>query len=161
MAAWQSSNLEANGWRLHYTRTGGDKPPVVLAHGFSDDGLCWTPVAEALASEYDLIMVDSSDPIGPAEVLFKQEFFKTCKKALKPSGAILTQCESVFLHLHIIEGVTAACAGLFRHVEYMNVLLPTYPSGMIGLMVCSDHAGRRSGEDRLDWSFDGHFGVDQ
>ncbi len=33
---------------LHYTRTGGDKPAVVLAHGFSDDGLCWTPVAEIL-----------------------------------------------------------------------------------------------------------------
>jgi N-formylmaleamate deformylase len=59
MAVWQSGDLEANGLRLHYTRTGGDKPQVVLAHGFSDDGLCWTPVAEALASEYDLIMVDA------------------------------------------------------------------------------------------------------
>ncbi len=45
MSAWQSDFIEANGMRLHYTRTGGDKPPVVLAHGFSDDGLCWTPVS--------------------------------------------------------------------------------------------------------------------
>ena len=35
------------------------KPPVVLAHGFSDDGLCWTPVAEALEADYDVVMVDA------------------------------------------------------------------------------------------------------
>jgi len=59
MAIWQSGDVHVNGVRLHYTRTGGDKPPVVLAHGFSDDGLCWTPVAEALESDYDAIMVDA------------------------------------------------------------------------------------------------------
>ena len=59
MSSWQSGEVEANGLRLHYTRTGGAKPPVVLAHGFSDDGLCWTPVAEALEAEYDVIMVDA------------------------------------------------------------------------------------------------------
>ena len=46
MTAWQEGDIEANGIRLHYTRTGGAKPPVVLAHGFSDDSLCWTPVAQ-------------------------------------------------------------------------------------------------------------------
>lgn len=63
MASWQSGMIEANGLRLHYTRTGEGtapaKPSVVLAHGFSDDGLCWTPVAEALESDYDVIMVDA------------------------------------------------------------------------------------------------------
>lgn len=59
MSSWHSGDIETNGIRLHYTRTGGAKPPLVLAHGFSDDGLCWTPVAEALASDYDVIMVDA------------------------------------------------------------------------------------------------------
>lgn len=59
MTAWQSNDVEVNGLRLHYTRTGGNKPPLVLAHGFSDDGLCWTPVAEALEADYDVIMVDA------------------------------------------------------------------------------------------------------
>lgn len=59
MASWQTGYVEANGLRLHYTRTGGAKPPVVLAHGFSDDGPCWTPVAEALEADYDVIMVDA------------------------------------------------------------------------------------------------------
>jgi pimeloyl-ACP methyl ester carboxylesterase len=59
MATWQSGDVQVNGLRLHYTRTGGAKLPVVLAHGFSDDGLCWTPVAEALEADYDVIMVDA------------------------------------------------------------------------------------------------------
>jgi N-formylmaleamate deformylase len=59
MPDWQANDVEANGIHLHYTRTGGAKPPVVLAHGFSDNGLCWTPVAEALAATYDIIMVDA------------------------------------------------------------------------------------------------------
>ena len=59
MPSWRSGNIEANGITLHYTHTGGAKPHVVLAHGFSDDGVCWTPVAEALAPEYDVVMVDA------------------------------------------------------------------------------------------------------
>jgi N-formylmaleamate deformylase len=56
---WQTGYVEANGIRLHYTRTGGDKPPLVLAHGVTDAGPCWSPVAEALAPEYDVVMVDA------------------------------------------------------------------------------------------------------
>ncbi|HEU4328726.1 MAG TPA: alpha/beta hydrolase [Roseiflexaceae bacterium] len=59
MATWEGGDLIANGIRIHYTRTGGAKPPVVFAHGVTDDGLCWTPVAEALAADYDVIMVDA------------------------------------------------------------------------------------------------------
>jgi N-formylmaleamate deformylase len=59
MAMRQSGDIRVNGLRLHYTRTGGDKPQVVLVHGFSDDGLCWTPVAEVLGGEFDIIMVDA------------------------------------------------------------------------------------------------------
>ncbi len=59
MAPWQSGDIKVNKLTLHYTRTGGDKPPLVLAHGFSDDGLCWTPVARALEADYDVIMVDA------------------------------------------------------------------------------------------------------
>ncbi len=59
MHSWQSGEIETNGIRLHYTRTGGAKPPLVLAHGITDDGLCWTPVAEQLEAAYDVIMVDA------------------------------------------------------------------------------------------------------
>lgn len=81
MPDWRSGYVEANEVRLHYYRTGGELPPVVLAHGVTDDGLCWTPVAEALEQEYDVVMVDArghgrSDapqqgygPLGQAEDL--------------------------------------------------------------------------------------------
>ena len=56
---WQSNFIESNNIRLHYTRTGGDKPALVLLHGFSDDGLCWSPIAKALSSSHDVIMLDA------------------------------------------------------------------------------------------------------
>lgn len=59
MQKWEEGDIDVNGVSLHYTRTGGNKPPVVLAHGFSDMGRCWTPVAQALENDYDLIMVDA------------------------------------------------------------------------------------------------------
>jgi N-formylmaleamate deformylase len=59
MADWESGYVAANGLRLHYTRTGGDKPVLVLAHGRSDNGLCWTRVAKDLEADYDLVMYDA------------------------------------------------------------------------------------------------------
>jgi pimeloyl-ACP methyl ester carboxylesterase len=58
-ANWQSAFVNTNGIRMHYTRTGGEKPPLVLAHGVTDDGLCWSPVAKALAPDFDVIMIDA------------------------------------------------------------------------------------------------------
>jgi pimeloyl-ACP methyl ester carboxylesterase len=57
---WSNPNdLLVNGVRLHYYRSGyGDKPPLVFVHGFSDNGLCWTPTARDLEAEYDVIMPD-------------------------------------------------------------------------------------------------------
>lgn len=49
----------ANGIDIHYWRTGGDKPPVVLLHGMTDNGACWLPLARALRDEFDLIMPDA------------------------------------------------------------------------------------------------------
>lgn len=59
MTSWQSEQTEVAGVRLHVTRTGGAKPAVVLLHGVTDSGLCWTPVAELLAPAYDVIMLDA------------------------------------------------------------------------------------------------------
>lgn len=57
---WSQNDIEVNGIRLHYTRTGnGRKPAIVLAHGFSDSGMCWLPVAKELEAEYDVILPDA------------------------------------------------------------------------------------------------------
>ena len=59
MSEWFEGYVTANGIKIHYWRTGGDKPPLVLSHGATDNGLCWTPVAKALESDYDVIMPDA------------------------------------------------------------------------------------------------------
>ncbi len=56
---WPADKVSANGIQLHYYRTGGDKPSVLLAHGFSDNALCWTPIAQALEADYDVILYDA------------------------------------------------------------------------------------------------------
>ena len=59
MAEWFSGDVVANGIRIHYYRTGGNKSPLVLSHGATDDGLCWTRLTRALESDYDVIMPDA------------------------------------------------------------------------------------------------------
>lgn len=56
---WQSGEIVTNGIRIHYYRTGnGTQPPMVLLHGYTDNGLCWTDMAHELETEYDIIMMD-------------------------------------------------------------------------------------------------------
>jgi N-formylmaleamate deformylase len=56
---WTEGDVLTNGIRMHYYRTGGVKPALILAHGFSDNGLCWTPVARVLQADFDVIMIDA------------------------------------------------------------------------------------------------------
>jgi N-formylmaleamate deformylase len=57
---WTEGNVVVDGTSIHYYRTGqADKPPLVLLHGFSDNGLCWLPVALELEADYDVILPDA------------------------------------------------------------------------------------------------------
>ncbi|KAK4358229.1 hypothetical protein RND71_023839 [Anisodus tanguticus] len=90
------------------------------------------------AGTYDAVIVDSSDPIGPAQELFEKPFFETIARALRPGGVVSTQAESIWLHMHIIEEIVANCRQIFKgSVNYAWTTVPTYPSGMIGFMLCS------------------------
>ena len=59
MTTWKNEVFETNGIRMHYLRTGGAKPPVVLLHGLMGNGACWTPLARALEGEFDVVMPDA------------------------------------------------------------------------------------------------------
>jgi len=59
MSNWSSGDVVANHLKLHYYRTGGDQPALVLSHGITDNGLCWIRAAQALEKDYDVIMVDA------------------------------------------------------------------------------------------------------
>ncbi|XP_039804898.1 spermidine synthase 1 isoform X1 [Panicum virgatum] len=87
---------------------------------------------------YDAVIVDSSDPIGPAQELFEKPFFQSVARALRPGGVVCTQAESIWLHMHIIEDIVANCRQVFEgSVNYAWTTVPTYPSGVIGFMLCS------------------------
>jgi N-formylmaleamate deformylase len=57
--AWTSGTVEVTGGRLAYCRTGGQGPVVLLSHGLTDNGLCWFRLAQSLAPDFDLIMLDA------------------------------------------------------------------------------------------------------
>ena len=57
--AWNEYDIELDGLKTHYIRTGGSGSAVVLAHGLTDAGLCMSRVATALAGEHDVVMYDA------------------------------------------------------------------------------------------------------
>ena len=60
MHEWTEGDVDSNGVNIHFYRTGqGGKPPLLLAHGLTDNGLCWARVASALQSSFDVVMVDA------------------------------------------------------------------------------------------------------
>jgi spermidine synthase len=88
-------------------------------------------------NSYDVIVVDSSDPVGPAEALFTSEFYAELRKSLKPGGIICNQGECQWLHLDLIGKVLGDCGKTFSTVEYAFTTIPTYPCGQIGFLLCS------------------------
>jgi N-formylmaleamate deformylase len=59
MKNWINGFCEANGVNIHYLRTGGSKPALILLHGLTASGACWIPLARALEVEYDVVMPDA------------------------------------------------------------------------------------------------------
>jgi N-formylmaleamate deformylase len=69
MVDYQQGDVKIDGVKIHYYRSKGGKQTIILLHGVSDSGLCWTKVADALSEKYDVIMVDAqghglSDRVG-------------------------------------------------------------------------------------------------
>jgi spermidine synthase len=108
-----------------------DDPRVTI---FYEDG---AKFVEAHPESYEVVIVDSTDPFGPGQVLFQKPFYGSMKKALTSKGIAVTQCESVYLHQGIIEGVFSFAKKMYPKLGYYFTLVPTYPSGMIGFYFCS------------------------
>ncbi|SNR98373.1 spermidine synthase [Anaerovirgula multivorans] len=76
---------------------------------------------------YDVIVIDSSDPIGPAVELFGADFYNNVHRALKEDGLFVCQSESVYFHQHIIKRVNDALKQLFPITRVYTATTPTYP----------------------------------
>ena len=104
------------------------------------DGIQW--VKDAEPGSYDVIIVDSTDPIGPAEGLFSEPFYRDCRRALGPHGLLVQQSESPMYHMDILTGMHRAMrAAGFLDVATLHFPQPTYPSGWwTATMACKDMA---------------------
>ncbi|KAF5947552.1 hypothetical protein HYC85_013509 [Camellia sinensis] len=94
--------------------------------------------------KYDAIIVDSSDPVGPAQELVEKPFFETIARALRPGGVLCNMAESMWLHTHLIQDMISICRETFKgSVHYAWANVPTYPRypimriGVIGFVICS------------------------
>jgi spermidine synthase len=106
--------------------TSNDDPRAELLF---DDGIAWMRNAES--DSVDVIIIDSTDPVGPAEGLFAVDFYKDCFRVLKQGGVVVQQSESPLLHTDtIIKNVHIdfKAAG-FNSVHTMPFPQPVYPTG--------------------------------
>ncbi|CAI3668716.1 polyamine aminopropyltransferase [Clostridium neonatale] len=95
---------------------------------FYEDGLKFVRNKE---NEYDLIIVDSTDPFGPGEGLFTKEFYGNCYKALTEDGILVNQHESPYYDYYAksMQDAHEKIYGLFKIHKVYQAHIPTYPSG--------------------------------
>jgi len=92
---------------------------------------------KAHPGEFDVLIVDSSDPVGPAESLYTSEFYTNMRAGLREGGIICTQGECQWLHLDFIRRELDDAKTLFGNSAYCYTTTPTYPSGQIGFIVAT------------------------
>ncbi len=102
---------------------------------------------EETADGYDVIIVDSSDPVGPSTILHQEEFYRKLQSKLRPGGAIAAQSGSLLLHQesHILK--SAFLDKIFRYSRLYLGPVPTYPVGMWCYHFLSDEIDPLAGRE--------------
>jgi spermidine synthase len=98
---------------------------------------------------FDVIITDSSDPIGPAHVLFETPFYKAMHGALREGGIVCTQGECIWLHVDLIKPLVKSIATFYTWVGYSWTTVPSYPSGQIGCIMATKGRGDCSAPSRM------------
>lgn len=81
-------------------------------------------------AEYDVILIDSTEPVGSAVGLFSPEFYRDVREALRPEGIMVAQTESPFFNQDIIRRTQAGIRASFPITRLYLASVPTYPSGL-------------------------------
>ncbi|MBN2408713.1 MAG: polyamine aminopropyltransferase [Candidatus Aminicenantes bacterium] len=87
---------------------------------------------------FDVIAVDSSDPVGPSAILHQRSFFAALKRCLRPGGLIVAQAGSPLFHLDPLRKKRRFLKQLFKRALYYYGPAPTYPGGLWGYAFLSD-----------------------
>ena len=94
--------------------------------------------------KFDAILVDSTDPIGPAEVLFRTDFYAACKRCLTPRGILVTQNGVPFLQRDELAATRRRLGTLFKDTGFVFTPVPTYIGGFMALSWSSQDAKSRT-----------------
>lgn len=87
---------------------------------------------------YDVILIDGSDPVGPAEGLYDSPFYATAKRCLATGGVLVSQTESPIAMAADFERIVKTMRASFVRAEPYFVPIPLYPSGMWSFTIASD-----------------------
>lgn len=144
-----------------------------VSSGFNDprlelhigDGLQFLQSSD---EQFDVIITDASDPVvadttadagdcskdGPAMSLFNEEYYTQLHDRLAPEGILTSQGESMWLHKELIGGLLRKSRSVYPVVQYAYTCTPSYPSGQIGLIMCSKNPATNFRDPVTKWSLE-------
>ncbi len=100
--------------------------------------------AATCKDRFDVIIVDSTDPVGPGEVLFTRSFYSNCKRMLNGGGVLVTQNGVTWFQPDELHNTVYNFAGLFADAGCYVTVVPTYSGGFMALGWGTDNAGLRA-----------------
>ena len=90
-------------------------------------------------NEFDIVLIDSTDPMGPGEGLFTEEFYTNVKNSLKEGGIVAAQSESPFVNKEEIKKMYNLLKKVFPICSTYTSNIPTYPGGYWAWAFCSEN----------------------
>jgi N-formylmaleamate deformylase len=149
MFKYTEGDSKIDGVRIHYYRTGGKKPPIILLHGATDNGLCWTRLAKSLAESYDVIMPDAQGH-GLSDRLDKGFSFKRLIEQVVGLSRALSLKKPIIMG-HSMGADTAANVAIEHPALLRAIILEDPPWGEPPASAEQAEAMRKEGEARVKW----------
>ena len=128
-----------------YLVTGASDPRARLLF---DDG---KKFIENESDKFDVIMLDLSDPVGPAEELFQKPFYHNVGRRLADDGIVVAQSESPFYNPVSVKGIFENLRAVFPVVKMYTCFMPIYPSAFWSFAFCSRKYDPIADFDRKRW----------
>ena len=112
--------------KLYMPEVSGKLSDPRVAYHYTD-GVAF---AKKVKGEYDVIIVDSSDPVGPAQQLFEPGFYKSLHTALNEGGLMVCQSQSPIFHQDVMLQTYQRIGEVFPYRNVYTAVVPTYPGGL-------------------------------
>lgn len=106
-----------------------------------DDGMNFVSSSD---QQFDVIISDSTDPIGPGESLFTKDFYQACKARLAPGGVLVTQNGVSFMQLDEVQDTARRLHSLFSDSTFYSAAVPTYVGGIMTFAWATDNEDLRA-----------------